>query len=160
MTCEEALDLILEADPQSLEGRRDSPLAEHLGMCTRCQSTANVILEEEAQLSKAMTREAPRVDSLAILAAAEKRRVTPIGTPFLPPRWRIRSRNLAMAGLASAAAVIALLLGKNPSLPGPEYSVPQVARTGLDLQVPDGRTAAVLETNNPDITVLWLFDGE
>jgi len=160
MTCEEALDLILEADPRSLEGRGDSPLAEHLRMCARCQSTANIVLEEEAQLSKAMTREAPRVDSMAILAAAERRRALPMGPPSMPVRWRTRSRNLAMAGLASAAAVIALLLGRNPSLPGPEYSVPQVEISGLDLQVPDGRTAAVLETNNPDITVLWLFDGE
>jgi hypothetical protein len=65
--------------------------------------------------------------------------------------------------LAAAAGLAALLLSGMPRGPadrfvgGPAPAAPEV---GLALEVPPGRDAAVIETSNPDITVVWFFSGD
>lgn len=157
MTCADAIEALLEADLTTLEGNGDEPLARHILACPSCAKRAKAILQGEASLARALEVEGPKLDPERILDAAEARtqgRLRP-----LPTRWRSRAlsrQGLALLPLAAAAAVATLLLARGPSLPGPTYSPPSVA-PGLEVEAPQGGSVVVLETTNPEITVLWLF---
>jgi hypothetical protein len=58
--------------------------------------------------------------------------------------------------LAAAAALAAILLLREPSLPGPLYSPPERA-AAFEAEVPPDQNVAILATSDPNITVLWLF---
>jgi hypothetical protein len=143
MTCAEAREAILEADVSELEGDVATPLAWHLGACSRCREVAAAVLAGERGLALELIRAVPELDLDDILAA-----VTSTSRSASP--WRF-------APLALAAGLAALFLAREPtSLPGPAFE-PAQAAPGLDLEVPPGWTAAVLATDDPNITVLWLF---
>ena len=157
MKCADALEALLEADLRTLEGTGDEALASHIRVCPACAKLANAILRGEASLEMALDAEVHELDLDRILDAAGVE--APRTVPHLPARWRPRSlsrQGLTLLPLAVAAGMAALFLGREPSLPGPAYSPPP-AVPGLDVQTPEGRSVAVLETNNPEITVLWLF---
>jgi len=152
MTCAEALQAILEADPSDLEGLGEGPLPDHLRGCSRCQAAAGLVLEEERALAFGLLEAVPLPDLDQILKEA----TTPdVPSSRKPPSW-FRRAGLTLLPLAAAAAMAALFLGQNPQLPGEPYLLPQAA-PGLGLQVPDGKNIAVLTTADPDITVLWYF---
>jgi hypothetical protein len=58
--------------------------------------------------------------------------------------------------LAAAATIAGLFWAGQPRIPGPLYN-PSPSTEGLNAEVPEGQNLVVLKTNNPDITVLWLF---
>jgi hypothetical protein len=67
-----------------------------------------------------------------------------------------RSDRLAAALLAAAA--VALVFLRPPSGPSRHPPATVAARpTEPDVEAPAGRNVAVLSTDNPDITVLWIF---
>jgi hypothetical protein len=159
MKCVDVRRALLEAEPRALEGRGDEPLARHLRECSSCSRVARAIIEGEVALGQFLESAAPRPDPERILGAAGKAGASEI--PRDAPRWRSWTQaggGLAFLPLAAAAAATALFLGRPPSLPGPPYA-PPASSAGLDVQAPEGSRVAVLETNNPDITILWLFDG-
>ncbi len=150
MKCADAVALILEADSVDLRGEGNSPLARHVRACSRCQALAQIVIDEERILAVQMAQVVPSPDLDEILhrslATISERR---------GPR-RFRRAGLALVPLAAAAVVAALFLRGDPPLPGSTYSPPdRPAHFGLEL--PEGRNAAVLQTDNPDITVLWFF---
>jgi hypothetical protein len=49
-----------------------------------------------------------------------------------------------------------LFLAGRPQISGPIYTPPP-SLGGLNAEAPEGQNLVVLQTNNPDITVLWLF---
>lgn len=157
MTCAEAIEALLEAETKTLEGRGDEPLARHMRECPSCAERARTILQGEAALVQALDARLRELDLEQILDRAGT-----AGTgqhTLLPPHrlhWSLSRQGRTLLPLAAAAAMAALFLTREPSLPGPVYSPPP-ATTGLDVQVPEGRSVAVLETNNPEVTVLWLF---
>jgi hypothetical protein len=51
---------------------------------------------------------------------------------------------------------LALFLTGETPIPGDAYQ-PWTVAEGLDLEVPEGTNVAVLDTDNPDITVIWFF---
>lgn len=157
MTCAEAIEALLEADPRTLEGHGDEPLARHLRECLSCAERARAILQGEAALVQALGAQLRALDLERILEQAEA--TGPRNHTPLPTRWRswsVSRHGRTLLPLAAAAGMAALFLTREPSLPGPVYS-PPLATPGLDVEVPEGRSVAVLETNNPEITVLWLF---
>jgi len=151
MTCAEALQTILEADPSILEGQGESSLALHIQECPRCREMARVVLEGESLLAEELVAALPPPDLEALLDEV-------LGPDSTPPKLRFRPRRLGLTllPLAAAAAMVALFLGSEPRLPGDPYLPPQRA-PGLGLEVPEGQNVAVMATNDPDITVLWLF---
>lgn len=158
MKCNEARAAILGADPSVLEGIGGDPLALHLRTCLPCASRARAILEGEGALLRGLTAVAPALDPDEILAAADAR-----GWEGEPPlqrgRWRWighRKGLTTLLPLAAAAAAAAVFLAQPPALPGPAFT-PPVGNGGLDVQPQGGNGLAVLETNDPAITVLWLF---
>lgn len=182
MTCAEAREAVLEADLSELAGTGNSNLARHLGACSRCRELAAEVLAGEQGLALELIRAVPELDLDHVLAAvtstsrgvsgASTSRGTPggAGSHGLPGAWALRdlrsvtglreSRSAsrrALAALALAAGLAALFLAREPtSLPGPAFA-PAQGEPSLDLEVPPGWTAAVLATDDPNITVLWLF---
>lgn len=158
MTCAEARRAILDAEPSVLAGDGDTSLARHLRSCEVCRAAASVVLREEAWLARGMEGVVPALDLETIL----QRHILSDSDVSIStrPGWargRFRSWSLALLPLAAAAALVALLLvSRSPTLPGPTY-FPAVASRGLDLAVPEGTSAAIMETDNPNITVVWLF---
>jgi hypothetical protein len=157
MKCSDARDAILDADRAVLGGLGQSALAAHIRTCPACRRRARAIVEEEAALFGALRRAAPRLDPEAVLERAAGR-----GETHSPRRWRRSSqgpgsrKGLALFSLAAAAVLALLFLGRTPRLPGPTY-YPAPPPTGLEVQAPPGENVAVLATNDPTITVLWLF---
>lgn len=151
MTCAEALQAILEADPSDLDEQGDSALSVHLRECHRCQEMALAVLIEESALAEGLTAAVAPPDLDALLDQAfgpdAKARVL---------RFRPRRFGLTLLPMAAAAAMAALFLGRERQLPGDPYVPPELA-PGLGLEVPEGQDVAVLATNNPEITVLWFF---
>jgi hypothetical protein len=184
MTCADALETLLDADPSVLRGEEGehTPLGRHLRTCARCRSAAEIILREEALLADGLTGStAPLdverlmsqgVDSTAVQprvsASSPGRRSTP-EEPRARPDASASSRSIRRPGqrrfpswtlsaipVAAAAILATLLLTHTPDLPGTRYE-PPTEFGGLDVAVPEERTAAVLITDDPDITVVWVF---
>jgi len=147
---------MLEADPEVLQGEGPEPLARHLRECPACQERAMAIVLGEADLSGALVGAVSATDPDRILEMAldEGPRTLPFPGRRAPRRWA--RRGVALLPLAAAASLAILLMGREPPLPGRPYT-PRATAPGLDVQAPDGEGVAVLETNDPDITVLWLF---
>ena len=145
MSCEAYVQAMLEAEPAELAGEEDSPLARHIRECPHCGATARAILAEEEELGSALASLVPQPDLEAVLARAPAQ------------RSRFRAGALTLAPLALAAGLAALFLTREPQLPGEPYVPGVQAIPGLNVEAPEGRNVAVLETRDPDIKVVWLF---
>jgi hypothetical protein len=144
VTCDEAYEAILEAGPVDLAEPKPGPLAEHLSACTRCRRLAEVVLAEEAILGNALTDLVPTPPLEEILAQGKV------------PYRRRKAAWFAALPLAAAATMAGLFLAGRPQISGPIYTPPP-SLGGLNAEAPEGQNLVVLQTNNPDITVLWLF---
>jgi hypothetical protein len=157
MKCSEAHSAMLEAELPSLEGAGDDPLALHISGCLACAEKARAIIQAETSLANALEEAVPSPNLERVLQTAGVGG-TPGAFPSSPARRfprGLRAR-FTLLPLAAAAVLAALFLGRPPALPGPPYSPPRLS-AGLDVQVPEGTDVAVLKTNNPAITVLWLY---
>jgi hypothetical protein len=112
---------------------------------------AQTILDGEKALAQGLAEEvmAPDLDALITQALGSNARPRTL-------RFPARRFGLTLLPVAAAAAMVALFLGSEPQLPGDPY-LPAETAPGLGLEVPEGQNVAVLGTNDPDITVLWLF---
>lgn len=152
MTCASARVLLLEADPSDLRGEGESPLAVHLRACAGCRARADAILAAEAELDAALrTLAAPSAE--------------PAGTGVISIR-RSPSRGgrtaLAAATFAALAATVAGVILTRPPAARPQgATVDEIAR----LMYPDapvaqaraGSSVAILKTNDPGVTVVWVY---
>lgn len=162
--CAPFREVMLEADPPELRGEGDGPLARHLRTCPSCARVAALLLEETAHLDAYLT-EAPRPDVDALL----RRAGFSVGAPPAPtsgPRfasrmWRFPTRRVWIP-VAAAAALTAILLLRAPEVHTPAASVGSVA-TSVPRATPPvvepaaGQDAAIMQTDDPNITVVWLF---
>ena len=169
MRCEDARARMLMADPAALAGRSPGPLAEHLAGCEACAAAAGAILARDAELDTALATLARREAPASILEAAPRGKAATTATSTSPPieaisagplpahRARLVRRALATMLPLAAAAALAILL-----LPSPEPEAP-AAVPGNDppghtvVNAVSGRGVAVMQTRNPDITVVWNF---
>ncbi len=55
MTCAEALESLLQADPSDLAGQGRSPLSQHVRECVRCQRLAGQVLDDTHLLASAVS---------------------------------------------------------------------------------------------------------
>lgn len=150
--CAPFRDLLLEAEAAELRGEGESPLARHVRACSSCARAAALVLGETARLD-ALLSEAPPLDVDALLARAGVKS----GRAAAPPR-RFPGRRLWVPA-AVAAALAALLLWQAVGVRSPPTPITAVAeRTTLPLVEPiPGQDVAVMQTDDPDITVVWLF---
>lgn len=161
---------MLEADPPELRGEGDGPLARHLRTCPACARAAAVLLAETARLD-ALLGERADVDVPALLARAgvgpgavptssPRAAAAAPGTVAAPPARgrRFPSRRFWIP-LAAAAALAALLLVYGPGTRTPPASMAaaQPAPTLPVVEPAAGQDAAIIRTDDPEITVVWLF---
>jgi hypothetical protein len=162
MNCAEAGGLILEARPSELEGSGDGILAQHIRDCEKCRGLARTVLEQEAAMGEELAAYVAIPDLDELLDRASEPEPSELERSGLEVRERMRRKaRLRKAGfglipMAAAAVLAGLLLLEGPRLPGDPYSPPEPAG-GLGVEVPEGQNVAVLATNNPNITVLWVF---
>ncbi len=151
MNCELALERMLDADPEELEDRGDSELVGHIQGCGRCQAVAAELLAGHEML-------AAEIQSADVDRGVE--RVLPAVRRAATQRVR-RHRLIRFALPAAAAAVLALLVTRDP-VPAVPLVDPPPQLAGREPEHPTVRlapntNALVLETNNPNITVVWFY---
>lgn len=179
MRCDTAVERILEADREVLEGSAGSPLAGHLRECGDCAALARAVLEGEARLAGALGSIAPGrpVEE----ALDEARGVVPVDSRRGSRRPARRRRWVAVP-LAAAAVAAALLLfppstdrgpavidvGGRPSLshlPREPLAVrPRTApavgpiRPGAPAApaATSFRSMSVMQSPDPNVTIVWL----
>ena len=143
MNCRAALDLMLETEPADLAGKTDSELSRHIQGCAPCRAGAQRILEAEGSLREALAAAAPRRTAAeAVQLAGQRQKRTRRLWPLVP--------------LAAAAGLAGLILTRrHPIELVPPASPTPSAR--IAVTAPPGRSVAVLQTDNPDVVVIWFF---
>ncbi len=151
MNCEQALERMLDADPEELEGRGDSELVLHIQGCSRCQAVAAELLAGHEMLAERI--QSVDVDrGVEAVLPAVRRAAT----------QRIRRRRLTRFALPPAAAAAVALVSIRDRAPSMPLADPPTQLAGQSLKQPTVRlapntNALVLETNNPKITVVWFY---
>ena len=142
MNCNEARQALLDAEPAELSGTGDSELARHLAGCAECSALARAVLEDLRVMDTALQQMA---------TTRPARRAAPRQRPV---RW-------LAAGLAVAAvATGVLLVRRQPPRPAGTtvaHATPALPR-GVEVDLAASpRPAAVFETADSTITVVWYF---
>lgn len=118
ITCDEALEMMLEAEPAELAGQGSSAVAIHLGECARCGAVAMRLLADTRALRETVA--AAPGDSRAF--ARGGRRVT---------------RPVVVASALAAAAALIFVLPRKAEVPGVPGVPVATARS-----TPDARSSA------------------
>ncbi len=151
MNCELALERMLDADLEELEGRGDSELVVHIQGCGRCQAVAAELLAGYEML-------AAQIHSVDADRGVE--RVLPAVRRAAIRRVR-RRRLIRFALPAAAAAVLALWAARDPMpsmlLVDPPARLAGQPPTQPTVRLAPNTNALFLETNNPKITVVWFY---
>ncbi|HYH79138.1 MAG TPA: hypothetical protein VEX86_05055 [Longimicrobium sp.] len=148
--CERARAWMLEADLAELRGGGSSPQAEHLAGCADCRRRAEAILAGMAELDGALASLARTGTDARVIPL--RRRPSPA---WRAARWA--------APLAVAATVAAVVLARPPAPAGepPGVTAERIARVLFPrapvARAAEGRSVAVLRTNDPGVTVVWVY---
>ena len=186
MTCQTMLQRMLDAEPDELLGRGETALAVHLRECGRCRAVAQQLLEETGALVNAMVRDARLVATVAPPNAGRRRwprqravlggllvvagivvaallwspprgvqpgPTTPTLGPAAPPSVVVNGSPIGAERYPAARPILAEAVAATAVTTSPEPLAP--AR--LIVRPPSGVRAAVLQTANPTITVVWLY---
>jgi hypothetical protein len=158
-TCSEIRDLLLEATPAELRGEGEGTLAAHLRSCEACRRRAELLLRADEALEAALGEGGvPDVEAILELAGQ------PASERARPAGFRAKVRSLLPAPrhwipLAAAAALAGVLLlarnGEPPALPPVARAQAQALPT---VEAASAAGVAIVETDNPNITVLWFFE--
>jgi hypothetical protein len=143
MNCQTARDELLVADLEELRGSGSSELAAHLRSCNECRARAEMVLGSHASLDAALA---------SIGSTHTRERVAPIAG---------RRRKYAWLPVPlAAAAILALLLGRQPSetLPNVDALARLMRPRAPVVQPPAGKQAVIMEKS--DMTIVWLYDQE
>ena len=130
MTCDEAREAMMTAEPHELFGRGDGALGAHLAGCSVCAEQARVVAAALAPLSRTVNRRARRRAAMIV------------GIPA-----------------AAAATVIGVFIGRSESdttRVGPLAAIPANV---VSVDVKAGQRATVLKTSDPKVTVVWISSG-
>ena len=152
--CNRSLDYLLEAELGELEGRADTAIGQHVRDCERCRQKAQKVLDSIASLDAALATVPDGFDANAVLKRARSPETGVRAATLSPLRHRWRH----FAAVALAASIVGLLVlgNRDEALPG--TALPPRVSAGLPIVEPSsGQNVVVINTDNPDITVLWFF---
>ena len=157
MRCEMARERMLEVDPAELVGGGTGELAGHLAACPECAGVAAALVRELAALEDAVEAWAAAGDARAaadaVLAGSRER--PPVAGPLRRRAWRV------WVPLAAAAALAAvLLMSREPGVERTGTAVQAAPAPRVAVTPPPDRGAAIMETPNPKITIVWLYEKE
>lgn len=145
--CTEARELLLDADLETLNGAGQSDLARHLSRCVGCRALAERVVRAEATVADALAGINPTKSTDALVAGARR----------AGPTYRWKPLRVALPLTAAAALATVLLWPRHAAWPGAPRPTPEPPR--LAVEAPPGVNVAVFQTNNPKITVIWLYGG-
>lgn len=161
MSCDACREHLLEAPPAEIRAalqRGEGELAAHLIVCAACRGLAEGILRQSGELANGLAALRPRGDhrSAAREALAESTRRGGGGRG----EWPWLAAAAVLAGLLATRVldtVTTLDDGDGTRI----AHAPPVLSTEPTLEVePLGdESVAVFETNDPDIIVLWFYQG-
>ena len=152
--CTRSLDYLLEADLDELGGQSATDVGRHIRDCGRCRAMAQRVLDSTARLDAALATvpDGFDVDSVLVRAKSPESRSQAATISPIRPRWQ------RIASVALAASIVGLLVlgDRDEPLPGTAFAPRLTAQ--LPIVDPSSvQNVAVIETENPDITVLWFF---
>ncbi|NIR45805.1 MAG: hypothetical protein GWN32_20930 [Gemmatimonadetes bacterium] len=151
MTCDTALERLLEADPAELAGQGDSELAAHVRDCARCGAVAAKLLDSQERLAAALNDMGPRLGVDEALEAARARR------HGRPGRWRPAWRWAAPLAAAAAAAGIFFATQTDTSrMPGEPVTRPAPREEPL-VEMASAQNLMVFETQDRSAKVIWFY---
>jgi anti-sigma factor RsiW len=154
ISCDDVRQALLLAEPGELRRESRGEVADHLRTCAACRADADRILAATDALDGwlATRGRAPALDQL--LGPEPAGREAPRRASWLRTRPA-----MAWIGLSAAAVLVALLV-RPPVQRAPNGIVVEAPPNDEPLplvQDAAGRSFAVLQTEDPDITVLWFF---
>ncbi|MCY4015170.1 MAG: hypothetical protein OXG82_20960 [Gammaproteobacteria bacterium] len=153
--CRRPVAELLRADVDVLKGNGSSELAGHIRDCERCGALARSILAGYEALNGTLE---PAVD-------LNVRRIVSFGRARADGRVRHRSRwrlpmpptwAAATATAASIAAALALVLPERGPRLKPVWQPPATVSSAPVVSAPH-HNVAVIQTDDPDITVFWFY---
>lgn len=164
MTCNEARDALLDADPDDLDGRGDldgledrtsvrDQLRAHIAECSECARIASVIRAEMADLDTALTTLVRTADAGMTTSHED---VVPIGSARSRFMHRVMAAAAAIACVTAGAALFQREMSARAGAAYPLYLPPLPVTAGPVNASGDG-AVAVMKTSNPKITVVWYF---
>lgn len=130
MTCDEAREAMMTAEPHELLRRGDGALAAHLADCHGCAAKADVVVAALVPLSQTVNRRARRRAAMIVAIPA-----------------------------AAAATMIGVFIARpesNTTRVAPSTAIPANV-VSVDVQA--GQRATVLKTSDPKVTVVWISSG-
>lgn len=149
MNCPRARELMLEAEPTELSEAGTGPLPDHLRTCAECRSAARLLLAAQVGLAAAGERRRRVPDPLLLARKA--------GRAGEGERRRWFQRPVALIPLAAAATLAVLLLRPGDPAAPPRPAATASAVLEIDVQLPRDRPAAVFQTGDPNVVVVWFF---
>jgi len=170
MTCHDAMEAMLTAEPAELRGEGASPVAFHIRDCGRCRALARTILSEQAALDAAMASAGPpraaEAIARAVLDTARAQHIAPgqdadvesIPRKRDPGAARLRNWKVAVPTLLAAVLAALLLLPRDDrdwQVPGGEGATVRAERVAVS--PPPDKSVAVFRTRNPNIKVIWFY---
>lgn len=154
--CQRPVADLLRADVDELDGSGSSELAGHIRNCEPCGALARSILSGYGTLDDTLEA-AVRVQERSIVGLGRARAAGGVRSRFrwalpIPPVWAT-----ATATAASIAAALALVLPapQDPRL-DPAWQPPDAAASVPIVSAPQ-HNVAVIQTDDPDITVFWFY---
>jgi len=130
MTCEDAHEAMMTAEPEELLGRGSGALAAHIAGCTACARRAKVLRSVLSPLAAAVNRRRRRRAALVI------------GIPA-----------------AAAAAVLGVFVAQPDGDDVIVAKGAAIPANVVWVDVKAGQHATVLKTSDPKVTVVWISPG-
>lgn len=172
LTCGQAWTRMMEADIDALRGAGDGALAAHVRSCDRCGAMGRALLAGLDEIDGALAAWGdagdPDVEATAALAASRGLAVEQIagGRPARARRGEAGGRGrgwrrLAWTPVAAAAVIATLVLVDRDRIDWQDAGVTREAPSPrVAVHPPTDRSAAIMETANPNITIVWLYEEE
>ena len=150
--CTRSFDTLLEADVEELRGLAETELGVHISGCISCAAAARKVLQGNDALDHVLDS-APPIDARALVARARLEALPKAEgrAPNPARRWR----GWTALGAAASIAALLVLSDRDVPMPGVELAPRTEVHSIVDVAV--GQSVAVIQTDNPDITVLWFF---
>lgn len=150
MTCDVALERMLEAEPEELLPQGESKLADHMRGCARCRSVAAELTAGGQLLAAALEREpvAGSVESI-LLAVRPRHR--------FERRRRLRAALWPLAAAALLTVIVVADRPRGPSLDPSETLAAARPTTEPTVRFSPSTNGMLLKTSNPKITILWFY---
>jgi hypothetical protein len=130
MTCDEAREAMMTAEPLELAGRGSGVFAEHLAECPVCAESARALRAALPMLANRVNRRARRRAAMVV------------GIPA-----------------AAAATVLGVFIARPGGDGEPVAPHVNIPANVVSVDVKAGQRATVFKTNDPKVTVVWISPG-